>query len=188
MWKCIISPRVALALDADGLVVWQKLQLQHQVHALKVKSTFIRINFILTLILSRDSTDLHHSCHTDKGTSRHFLGQWRTPHMTAGNRTFPSSFPCQVALLFPCFYLQGSPKDPVPQRELLVWPLLGSLSPLYSAQSSPWWDHYRPVGSGSHSVLTACNGGERKVSVPVRLSLSHWVWLLTEDTECAETL
>lgn len=137
----------------------------------------IRINFKLTkelLVLSVTGTHelwtyLHRSCHTDKGTSRHFPGQWHIPHMTPGNQTFPSSFPCQVALLSSCFYLQRAPQGPAPQRERLVWPLLGSLGPLYSAQSSPWWDHYSPVGSVSPSVVTACYGDKLK-----SLVLSGW--------------
>lgn len=129
---------------------------------------------------SHGSTHLHHSCRTDKGTSRRFPGQWHIPHTTAGNQTFPSSFPCRAALLFSSFRLQGAPQDPVPQRELLVWPLLGSLSPLCSVQSSPWRDHYRPVGSGSHLVLTACNGDELK-SLFVSGRVSHWAWSLSRQ-------
>lgn len=76
--------------------------------------------------------------------------------MTAENQTCPSSFPCQaVPLGSSC--LQGAPQDPAPQRELLAWPLTGSLGPLYSAQSSPLWEQYRPVGSDSHLVLTGCS-------------------------------
>lgn len=117
---------------------------------------------------SPGSTNLHHSCHTDKGTSTRSRGRWHIRHMTAGSQTFPSSFPCRVAPLFASFHLQGAPQDPIPQRVLLVWPLMGSLSPLYSAQSSPWWDHYRPV---SHLILTACNGDEFKSLFP-----SGWVF------------
>lgn len=82
-------------------------------------------------------TYLLRSCHTDKGTSRHFLNRWRSPHTTTGNQTFPSSSPCQVAPLFSCSSLPGESQDPVPQKAQLVWPLLGSSDPLYSAQSFP---------------------------------------------------
>lgn len=144
---------------------------------------------------SHDTTYLHRSCRTDKGISRHFPGQWRIPHTTAGNQTSPSSSPCLVALLFPSFRLQGAPQDPAPQRELLVWPLSGSLSPLCSAQSSPWWDRYGPVGSVSHSVLTACNGDELKslllsgwASLTLSLVLDSTDWGQCANAECAVTL
>lgn len=87
-------------------------------------------------------TYLHHSCHTDKETSRRFLNQWHTPRTTAGSQTSPSSFPSQAEPPFSAFHLQAAPQDPAPQKEQLVWPLMGSSSPLYSAQSSPSWDHF----------------------------------------------
>lgn len=141
---------------------------------------------VVCVCQSHHSTYLHHSCRTDKGTSRHFRDQWRIPHTTARNQIFPSSSPCRVALLS-SFHLQGALQDPAPRRELLVWPPSGSLNPLCSAQSSPWWwDHYRPVGSGSHSVLTACNGDDFK-----SLFLSGWgshtefgSWLNSFRTVC----
>lgn len=124
-------------------------------------------------------TYLHRSCRRDKGTSTHFLSRWRIPRTRARNQTSLSSCPCRVSPPL-SFGLNGVPCDPAPRRGLLVWPLLGSSSPLCSAQSFPWCGVDQPgQGAARYSVET---------SLPLCCLVINWTVLGGVDTDWADRL